>query len=617
MHWFVNSLNRKFSVATIAGFFLSSLVFLALFMSFYRAELEQERAEVTVDVNFLLQSALENAMLKRDLSGLRYIVDRLGSQPNISSVLIVNPSGDVRFTSHSEHQGLTLDKKFIQASGPQTYFMTNEQGQEVLRSVNPVSNKTPCQLCHGSIAENPINGILIVDYDASNIRQKAWDTTMILMGAGATIVILNLLGGWWFIRRFILKPVKSLDSASKALAQGELHTRVYLNGRDELSGLGDTFNFMADSLQASMRESEEAGAFLQSTVDAIPDGLRIIDDDYNLILANKSYRQQTGIDEHLLTTEKCYRSAHGRDEPCPAELMTCPLHEIRKNAKALKIIHRHKRRDGEALDVEIYAAPLTVIKDGKEQTLLVESIRDLTQQVSFTHEQNLSELGKLASGVAHEIYNPLSSMRLAISSLGELVKDQDQNEDIAKYLNLMIQEIDQCIRITNRLLNLSATPLDRPELVDVHQAVKDILGLVKWEAEQASIEVIESFPEQPLRIFGSEGELRMAILNLVQNAFHAMPGDGKLQIIASLQNDSVVIRFDDDGIGIDKDLLPRIFMPFFSRRGDDVHGTGLGLPIARAIIQRFGGSLEVESELDKGSSFTIKIPEARKESLFP
>jgi len=616
MNWFVKSLNRKFSVATIAGFLLSSLVFLGLFWSFYRTELEQERAEAMGEVNFLLQTSLENAMLKRDFNGLMYIVDRLGSQPNISSVLITSPSGEVRFSSHNEYKDQILDEKSTQVSSPQTYFMKNVQGQEILRSINPVSNKQPCQQCHGSIETNPVNGILIVDYDASNIRQKARDTTLMLMGAGALIVIINLIGGWWFIRRFILKPVESLGSASHSLAQGQLQTRVYLDGDDELAGLGNAFNSMADNLQSSMREREDGRAFLQSTVDAIPDGLRIIDDDFNLLLVNSSYREQTGMDEDSLIGMKCYQSAHGRDEPCPAELVTCPLQEICKEAKPLKIIHHHKRCDGETLDVEIYAAPLTIIKDGKEQTLLVESIRDLTRQVNFTHEQNLSELGRLASGVAHEIHNPLSSMRLAISSLSGLVKGQDQADDISKYLNVMGQEIDQCIRTTDRLLNLSAAPLEQPELVDVHRAVRDILGLVKWDAEQASIKIIESFPEQPLRIFGSEGELRMAILNLVQNAFHAMPSGGELLITGSLQNDDVVIRFDDNGIGIQKELLPRIFMPFFSRRGDDVHGTGLGLPIARAIIQRFRGSLEVESELGKGSSFTAKIPEARKERLF-
>jgi len=616
MSWFVNSLNRKFSLATIAGVSLSSLVFLGLFLSFYQAELEQERAEAVGDVNFLLQTSLENAMLKRDLNGLRYIVGRLGLQPNISSVLITNPAGDVRFASHNEYQGLQLDKKSIQVSDPQTFFMQNEQGVEILRSVNPVKNKPPCQQCHGPIAENPINGILIVDYDASNIRDKARNTTFMLMGAGALIVIINLVGGWWFIRRFILKPVASLASASQSLAQGQLATRVYLQGNDELSGLGDTFNLMADSLQSTIREREEGRAFLQSTVDAIPDGLRIIDDDYNLVLVNQSYCEQTGTDAHSLAGMKCYQCAHGRDEPCPTELMTCPLQQIREEAKPLKIIHHHKRDDGETLDVEIYAAPLTIVKDGKEQRLVVESIRDLTTQVNFTHEQNLSELGRLASGVAHEIHNPLSSMRLAISALAELLKQPDQTDDVSKYLGVMTQEIDQCIRITDRLLKLSATPLERPELVDAQQAVEDVLGLVKWDAEQASIEVVQSFPEQPLRIFGSGGELRMAILNLVQNAFHAMPSGGKLTITGSVQKDHVVIRFDDNGIGIAKDQLPRIFMPFFSRRGDNVHGTGLGLPIARAMVLRFGGKLEVESELNKGSSFIMKIPEARKESLF-
>ena len=92
MTWLGKNLNRRFTVATIAGFLVSSLVFLGLFLTFYQTELERERAQAAKDVNQLLQSSLENAMLKRDLDGLVYIVDRLGEQSNIISVMIANPA---------------------------------------------------------------------------------------------------------------------------------------------------------------------------------------------------------------------------------------------------------------------------------------------------------------------------------------------------------------------------------------------------------------------------------------------------------------------------------------------------------------------------------------------
>ncbi len=615
MNWFGKTLSYKFTLATIAGFLLSSLVFLGLFFTFYQAELAHERAQAARDVNRLLQSSLENAMLKRDLDGLIYIVKRLGEQSNIRSVMIANPQGMVRFANRNDLNGLVLDSKLLQSSA-KTYFMQDERNMEVLRSVNPVHNRPQCGECHGSVEEHPVNGILVVDYDATSIRQKVRNTTLMLMGAGALIVIINLIGGWWFIRRFILRPVGSLSTASHSLAQGALDTRVRLGGSDELSRLGESFNLMAGNLQSNIHKLAEGEAFLQAMVDAIPDGIRIVDDEYNTLLVNKAFRRQVGNFDANWTGGKCYEAAHNRSEPCPAELLTCPLQEIRKTGKPVKVIHHHHQQaDESSLDVEICAAPMTVIREGKEKTLMVESIRDLSKQVLFTHEQRLSELGRLAAGVAHEIFNPLSAIKLALHSLAAMIPQQQQSGDINNLLDVVDKEMDQCIQITERLLRLSSVPTGHSELVDIHQAIKDILSLVKWDAEEASIQIVHSSPEQLLRVFASEGELRMLILNLVQNAFHAMPSGGLLRITESIEDSQVVIRFDDTGVGIADENISRIFMPFFSRRADDVQGTGLGLPISRTIVQSFGGSLEVDSELGKGSCFVVRMPEASAASL--
>ena len=607
---FGNNLSQKFTVATITGFLVSSLVFLGLFLAFYESELERERGQAARDVNRLLQSSLENAMLKRDLEGLQFIVDRLGTQENIRSVMIANPVGLVRFSSQADRLGWILNENVTRQSDPHTHFLQDEGEAEVLRSINPVHNKPQCKECHGPVEQNPVNGILVVDYDASSIRQKARNTTLVLMGAGALIVIINLVGGWWFIRSFILKPVESLSAASSSLANGQLDTRVALPGRDELSELGETFNLMAENLQASMNELEERKAFLQNLVDAIPDGLRIIDENFNMLLVNSAFLEQLGDSEESWVGEKCYRATHGLDTPCAAELLTCPVEEIRRDQKPLKVIHHHNCPDGRQLDVEIYAAPMMDRKDGKAVTLTVESIRDLTKEVRFTHEQRLSELGRLAAGVAHEIYNPLSSMKLAIGSLSSIIKKESDPSGIADYFHVVEQEMDQCIEITNRLLRLSAAPVGQPELVDIHQAIQDTLSLVRWDAEAASIEIGESFPDTPLRVLASESEMRMLVLNLVQNAFHAMPSGGSVEITGQLFEGRVKVYFKDTGIGIDAENLRKVFMPFFSRRADHVHGTGLGLAISRAIAERYGGTLEVESEPGRGSTFVLELPEA-------
>jgi PAS domain S-box-containing protein len=613
MSWFGNRLNRKFTLATIVGFVMSSAVFLLLFLAFYQGELERERAQAAREVNRLLQSSLENAMLKRDLDGLLFIVERLGQQPNIRTVFIANPQGEVRFSSNPDKVGKRLLPALDVTAGAEARFLRDESGNEVLRSVNPVHNKPQCQVCHGPVEQKPVNGILVVDYDATSIRESARHTTLMLMGAGALIVIINLVGGWWFIRRFILKPVALLNRASEAIAAGDLETRVELPGDDELARLGHTFNGMAENLQSHLRELQEGKVFLQALVDAIPDGVRIIDRDYRMILVNRAFREQTGCPDQEWLSQPCYRAAHGLKEPCPDELITCPLETVQKDGCSLKLIHHHRTCRGEPLDVEIFAAPMRVTLKGKEQTFLVESIRDLTRQVRFTHEQRLSELGRLAAGVAHEIYNPLSSMKLALASLPTMLVDCKGKPELEQLLQVVEGEMEQCINITDRLLRLSAAPMDQPELVHLDQIIHDILSLLKWEAERDGVELKVQFEETPLRLLASQSDMRMLVLNLVQNAFHAMPEGGRLLVTGGIDGDQVVVRFRDSGVGIAPEELSHIFTPFFSRRADGVRGTGLGLAIAKAILEGVGGHIEVESRLGEGSCFTVRMPRAGAE----
>jgi len=608
--WLNSRLGRKFAIGTAVGLLASSLLFLVLFLALYRAELAAERTAAAEQVNQLLQTSLENAMLKRDLEGLRLIVDRLGQQPGIDAVYITNPAGEIRFSSDPSLLGGLQAADPAQLT-PFTSFTETAQGREILRSVNPVANQAQCKECHGPMEQRPINGVLYVDYDAAPIRHKAQMTTLLLMGAGATIVLLNLAGGWWFIQRFVINPVDKLTLTSQALAQGDLSKRAHPQGNDELAQLGHSFNRMADQLQERIDESEHQSGFLQSLLDAIPDGVRVISPDYRVVMANQAYRRQLGLHDADGVGDTCYRISHQSDHPCAGTLITCPVQEIGMHGKPVKALHRHHDIDGKAIDVEISAAPLVAMLEGKHQTLIVESIRDLSKEIKYSHEQKLSELGKLATGIAHEIHNPLASVRLALDSLRSGVTDVDP--EITEYLELVDHEVDQCVKFTERLLRLGMQPSEAPELVELTPVVEDTLGLVRWDAEQRKI-VMTSALEPGLRALASDSELRMVMLNLIQNAFHAMPQGGELEVSSRLAVPWIEITVCDTGMGIKPERLPRIFDPFYSRRADGAKGTGLGLSIVRTIVEGYGGRIEVRSEPGHGSRFIVLLPDAASAS---
>jgi signal transduction histidine kinase len=614
MSWLNRSLNRKFAAGTAAGLLISTLFFLVLFASLFRGQLERERAAAAAQVSRLLQGSLENAMLKRDIPGLTEIVRRLGREPGILGVRISNPAGEVRFASDPAWLGERLPVGSGELEAPTMRLFENGGGQSVLRSVNPVRNRPECLECHGSVAAKPVNGILYVDFDAVPIDREARATTLLLMGSGALIVLINLAGGWWFIRGQVLRPLERLSEVSRRLAGGDLEARIALPGEDELAALGRRFDAMATSLREKLRELQEKERFLQGLVDAIPDGIRVIDGDYRVVLSNVSYRRQLGYGESDPLPDRCYAASQGRTSPCPETLTLCPLKEVSAGGAPLRVVHRQRRADGGPLDVEVYAAPMDPGGEGR-RPMLVESIRDLSHEVRFSHEQRLSELGRLAAGVAHEIHNPLSAVRMALHAAQEAADSTGPGSLalLAEYLALVDREVEKCAEVTERLLKLSVPPPAEPELVELDRVVQDTLRLLCWETDSRGVRLELAVEGAPLRVLATDSDLRMMTLNLAQNACHAMPEGGSLKVSCTRSEGRVRLAFEDTGVGIEPADRLRIFEPFFSRRADGVAGTGLGLSITKAIVEGHGGTIEMESEPGRGSRFRVEFPDADAE----
>ena len=622
--WVRASLRRKLIVALVATMSAVSLCFLVLLVGYYRVRLIDERSVTTSEINRLLQAALENAMLKRDIEGLRNIVSRLGAQEKIAGVMILNPKGEVRFASSDKQLGqrydLSSDELCPGCGGmhrltkPHTAFISGAKGADILRSVNPVRNRPPCIECHGAVESNPINGILIVDYAAAGIKREALAIALALSGAGAMVVLAAVGGIGLIIRRSVLRPVELLTTASRALSRGDLGQRVNLPGRDELAELGQTFNEMVARLDRSLSDIREREGFLQSLIDAIPDGVRVIDQNYRVIKANRAFCEQQGLMLSDIVGRTCHETSHARDTPCRPTLVTCPVHELversdstlKRSDSALICRHRHVRADGREFYVEVSAALLSVSLRGEQHLLVVEAIRDLSKEMRLSQEQRLSEIGMLAVGVTHEIRNPLSSIHLSLSGLSDALTES-QHPKVRDCLKVIDDEVNKCVDVTDRLLRLSVPPSELPELVSFNDIIPAVMSLLNAEAEQSDINVAIAL-EQGLRVIASDNDMRMLVLNIAQNAFHAMPRGGQLRIVGSIVGANVELTFDDTGVGIRPEDIRMIFEPFWSRRADGVRGTGLGLAICREIVNRFRGRIEVSSEVDCGTRFTILLP---------
>lgn len=615
--WFDASIKHKLSAALALGLIVASTAFLALFVLVYDSQIKAERSHTVQQLNLLLRNSLENAMLKRDLPGLAEIVRNLGRQTGVAKVMVLSPEGEVRFASDARWLGTRLTDippvcPDCKIWAPYTRFMRANGQQELLRGVHPVPNQVRCQGCHGTLVSRPINGILVVDFDASPLRHKALQSAALMLGAGVAVTLLTLLMLGVALRRWVIRPVVEVSKAAQTIASGTLSERVAIGNQDEIGQLAVSFNAMADSVEQSLERLRGERAFLQALIDAVPDGVRVINQDYRVVLANRAYCELTGIDLETVLARPCHAGSHSRAEPCPPTLEICPLAEIRAHGEPLKCMQHFETPRG-ARNVEINAAPLPPSAGDADSGLIVEVIRDLAAAAQFSHEQRLSSLGQLAAGVAHEIRNPLSSVRLALQTI--LKSADTQSLDMASlshYLEVVDTQVDNCVAITDRLLQMSAHGGGAPQLVEINQAVSDTVSLLAFEAEHEHIAMTLSLDTGNPRVIATESDIRMLVLNLLQNAFHAMPGGGGLTVSSRVLDDEVVLTFEDNGSGITSADMPHVFEPFFSRRADGMHGTGLGLAIVKSIVERYHGRIAVHSKPAQGSRFSVTFPLAEK-----
>lgn len=597
---------------------VASLFFLCGIVWLYQLRLQEQRADAGQRLNLLLQVSLENAMLKRDIPGLMDIVTRLGQQSGVDTVAITNPQGEVRFSSRPELLGRKLDfqradlcpdcqwdgKTPIERSDLIARGFVSDQ--QVLRSIRSVSNRVECSQCHGDAAANPVNGLLIVDHAAQDLRHNALISAMGLAGSGI-IVVLGLVGGVYAtLRRHVLNPVSQLRSATEAWSDGDYSARVAVSEGAEIAALERSFNAMAERLQLSLRETKARERFVQALIEALPDGVRVLDPDFRIVLANGAYHRIHGLEPESAIGTRCYCSSHGRSEPCVPTLNTCPVVMLKAGNTPIRFQASHRARTGGDVSVEVHAAAVDFDSPAGHRTLIIEIIRDLDAALQISHEQRLSELGQLATGVAHEIRNPLSSISILLHNITAEGAARASDENV----RMIGQEIDRCLAITESLLKLGSPPASDPQLLDLGDLSADMLRLLRFQAEEDKVTLVADVP-RGLRVLAADNDMRIVMINLIQNAFHAMRAGGSLTISgARTPGGTVTLRFADTGIGIPAADLRAIFLPFWSRRADGVHGTGLGLSICRSIIRAAGGDIQVSSVQGSGTVFTIELPDA-------
>lgn len=278
------------------------------------------------------------------------------------------------------------------------------------------------------------------------------------------------------------------------------------------------------------------------------------------------------------------------------------IREYIKQGKVWKGEICNKAKDGRLYWVDCTIVPF---KDRNGNTFQHFSIQhDITEQ-KHTEEmlrktEKLSLVGELAAGIAHEIRNPLTTIRGFIQIL-------DHFSDEKKYLysKTILEEIDRINFIVNEFMVFAKPHTVQFNTCNLADIIRNVVYLLNAEAAMKNVEITEDYHQNDILIYGEKNQLAQVFLNMLKNAIDALPNGGKINISSSLYEGNAMISIRDNGIGMSPEQVSKIGEPFYTLKEN---GNGLGLMVSYKIIENHRGTIMVESELNKGTTFHISFP---------
>ena len=270
------------------------------------------------------------------------------------------------------------------------------------------------------------------------------------------------------------------------------------------------------------------------------------------------------------------------------------------------------RKDGHEfpMDLAVSEVPL------KDKRLFTGIVRDITErkrlEEQLVQSAKLAAVGKLVSGIAHEMNNPVSIIKLHIASVMQNTESHKLPEDLIETLRVIQRQNNKISQIMMGLLTFSRQGSFSPEWTDVNQTVHTAVGLVENTLQNQDIVYQAKLEDSLPSVFLDPVRIEQVLVNLFNNAIDTMPGGGILTVSTALETDQthrdwVVIRVEDTGEGIEEEHLNHLFDPFFTTK-EVGEGTGLGLSVSYGLIQEHGGRIEVSSQQGKGTEFQIYLP---------
>jgi PAS domain S-box-containing protein len=352
-----------------------------------------------------------------------------------------------------------------------------------------------------------------------------------------------------------------------------------------------------------LTERKYAEEQFRLVVESSPNGLLMVDEQGTIRMANRQIDQLFGYERAELIGQPVeilvpqhLRTHHAGDR---AEFIAHSESRAMGKGRDLYGV----RKDGQEFPLEIGLSPLRTPNGMSVLASVVDISERKRVQEHLQKAERLAELGTLASGMAHEIGTPMN----VILGRAEYLFQRTADEGMKKGLTTIVTQVERITKVMNQLLAFARRRPAEQRAVDLREIVEDSLEMFQERIAHSSITVEKSIEANLPPVHADRDQLIQVLINLVVNSLHAMPEGGRIRLSLAREGRYVCLGVSDTGHGMPEEICAKVFEPFFTTK-DFGKGTGLGLTVVKGIIEDHGGTIEVESVVDKGTTFWIRLP---------
>jgi len=436
----------------------------------------------------------------------------------------------------------------------------------------------------------------------TNIKVLIGKTEQELFGVFLTGLIISLIMGY-SVAVYISRPLKKITATANNIAGGDFSDRLYYKGNDEIKNLTVSFNEMTEKLGETVGELSHRNSNMTNILDNVINGIIAVDKNEKVLFMNKAAAEYIGLES-------------------PGDVGQVALKAIRDNGldEFIKFLISNQQLTIEEMKFNRNENKQFIVngnpmygEDSENPYGYIIVIHDITEIKRLERIRT-----DFVANVSHELKTPLTS----IKGFAETLKNGDIDDEttIKSFLGIIYEEAERLQGLINDILLLSeieSKKLTYDEEFNVSQCIDEVVFMLENQAAEKNQTLSFENNEPEVVLKSNRNKFKQMLINLIENATKYTPENGKIEVVLRQDSGNLNIHIKDNGIGIPKESLSRIFERFYrvdKARSRELGGTGLGLSIVKHIVQTMGGRIKVESELGMGTEFTISLPLRNLES---